>query len=167
MASKSWLPTWGDRHREIEYFRGFKTQIDSLFEDWFGRSMSGVLAPRVDIAEDDAGVTLTSELPGVDEKDIDIVLCGDQLTIKGEKRSEHEHEAGGPTLHRVERSYGAFQRAITIPYDVDPDRVSAQFKSGVLKITLPKPPEAVKREGRRIAINRAERPSTAGPIGAP
>jgi HSP20 family protein len=88
MAGKSWFPAWGDRNRDVEHFRGFKTQIDSLFEDWFGRSMGGVLAPRVDVAEDEKSVTLTAELPGVNEEDIEVTLAGDQLTIKGEKHSE-------------------------------------------------------------------------------
>ena len=70
MANKSWFSSWGDRGREVEHVRGIKTQIDSLFEDWFGRSMGGVLAPRVDVAEDDQFVTLTAELPGVNENDV-------------------------------------------------------------------------------------------------
>jgi HSP20 family protein len=157
MSNKSWLPTWGDRNRDVEHFRGFKTQIDSLFEDWFGRSMGGTLAPRVDVAEEDKTVTLTAELPGVNEKDIEVSLVGDQLTIKGEKRSEHDEkkEEHGRTLHRLERSYGAFQRTLTIPYRVDPDKVSAQFKDGVLRITLPKPPDAVAHtQARKIEVNK-------------
>jgi HSP20 family protein len=156
MANKSWFPVWGDRHRDVENFRGFKTQIDSLFEDWFGRSMGGVLAPRVDVAEDEKAVTLTAELPGVKESDIEVSLTGDQLSIKGEKRSEHDdkRESEGRTVHRMERSYGAFQRTLTIPYQVDPDQVSAQFRDGVLTITLPKPPDAVaQKQGRKIEIN--------------
>src|SRR5882724_10962413 len=156
MPNKSWFPTW-DRNREADHFRGFKTQIDSLFEDWFGRSMGGVLAPRVDVAEDEKTVTLTAELPGVNEKDIDVSLAGDQLTIKGEKRSEHDEkkEAEGRTVHRTERSYGAFQRTLTVPYQVNPGQVSAEFKGGVLTITLPKPPDAVEqKQGRRIEINK-------------
>src|SRR5436309_9972278 len=102
MAGKSWFPAWGDRNRDVEHFRGFKTQIDSLFEDWFGRSTGGVLAPSVDVAEDEKAVTLSAELPGVDEKDIDVSLVDDQLTIRGEKRSEHNEkkEEEGLTLHR-------------------------------------------------------------------
>ena len=128
--NKSWFPTWGERNRDAEHFRGFKAQIDSLFEDWFGRSMGGVLAPRVDVAEDEKAVTLTAELPGVNEKDIDVSLVGDQLTIKGEKRSEHEEkkDVEGHVVHRTERSYGAFQRTITVPYRVDPNRVSADYR---------------------------------------
>ena len=163
MANKSWFPSWGDRGRDVEHFRGFKTQIDSLFEDWFGRSMGGILAPRIDVAEDDRSVTLTAELPGVSESDIDVSLVGDQLTIKGEKRSEHEHkkDVQGFSLHRSERSYGAFQRTITVPYRVDPDLVAAQFNDGVLRITLPKPADALpQRQGRKIEINRSASPKT-------
>jgi HSP20 family protein len=160
MTNKSWFPSWGDRNRDAEHFRGFKTQIDTLFEDWFGRSMGGVLAPRVDVAEDDKAVTLTAELPGVTEKDIDVSLVGDQLTIKGEKRSEHEEkkEQEGHVVHRTERSFGAFQRTITVPYKVDPNQVSADFKDGVLKITLPKPPDAIaQKEGQKIEVNKSAR----------
>jgi HSP20 family protein len=157
MPNKSWFPTWGDRNRDVEHFRGFKTQIDSLFEDWFGRSMGGVLAPRIDVAEDEKAVTLTAELPGVKETDIEVSLAGDQLTIKGEKRSEHDDkkESEGHAVHRTERSYGAFQRTLTVPYEVDPDQVSAQFRDGVLTITLPKPPDAVaQKQGRKIEVNK-------------
>jgi|SRR5262245_42911234 len=162
MVNKSWFPAWGDRHREAEHFRGFKTQIDSLFEDWFGRSMGGVLAPRVDIAEDDKAVTLTAELPGVKEADIEVSLVGDQLTIKGEKRSEHDESTDmeGRTLHRTERSYGAFQRTLTLPYQVDPAQVSAQFRDGVLTISVPKPADAMQqKQGHKIGINTRPGPT--------
>src|SRR4051812_11893658 len=118
--------------------------------------MGGVLAPRVDVAEDEKAVTLTAELPGVDEKDIDVSLVDDQLTIRGEKRSEHDEkkEEDGRTLHRVERSYGAFQRTLALPYKVDPEHIS-QFKDGVLKITLPKPPDAIaQKQSRKIEVNK-------------
>src|SRR3982074_2878341 len=61
MTNKSWFPGWGDRNRDVEHFRGFKTQVDTLFEDWFGRSMGGVLAPRVAVAEGEKAVTLAAE----------------------------------------------------------------------------------------------------------
>ena len=169
MPNKSWFPTW-DRNREADHFRGFKTQVDSLFEDWFGRSMGGVLAPRVDVAEDEKHVTLSAELPGVNEKDIDVSLVGNQLTIKGEKRSEHEDKKDieGHVVHRVERSYGSFQRSITVPYEIDPDQVSAQFKDGVLKITLPKPAGATARkQGHKIQVNKSDNPTQLAPAPSP
>ena len=158
MANKSWLPAWGDRNRDVEHFGRFKSQVDSLFEDWFGRTMGGVLAPRMDVAEDEKAVTLTAELPGVKENDIEVSLVDDQLTIKGEKRSEHDEkkETGGRTVHRKERSYGAFQRTLTVPYRIEPDQVTAQFRDGVLTVTLPKSPEAIaQKQGRKIEVNKA------------
>jgi HSP20 family protein len=158
MANKSWFPApWADRARDLEPFRAFRTQLDSFFEDWLGRSMGGVLAPRVDVSETDKDMTLAVELPGVEEKDVDVSLAGDQLTIKGEKRSEHEDkkDEDGRVFHRVERSYGSFQRTLTIPYEVDPDQVSAQFKDGVLRITLPKPAGVqAKTQPRKIEVKR-------------
>ena len=146
-AKQVLVPGAGRPQSDVEHFRGLKSQVDSLFEDWFGRSMGGVLAPRVDVAEDDKAVTLTAELPGVKESDIEVLLAGDQLTIKGEKRSEHEEkkESEGRVIHRTERSYGAFQRTLTVPYQVEPDQVSAEFKDGVLTITLSKRPMRSRR----------------------
>jgi HSP20 family protein len=160
MPDKPWLPThWGGRELD-PLFRGFRTQLDSLFEDWFGRSMGGTLAPRVDVSETSKEVTLKVELPGVEEKDIEVSLSGNELTVKGEKKSEQEEkkdgENGGRVFHRVERSFGAFQRTMTIPFDVEPDTVSAEFKDGVLTITLPKPQGAGEQpQPRRIEVKRA------------
>jgi HSP20 family protein len=102
-------------------------------------------------------ITVTAELPGVSENDIDVSVRDDQLTIRGEKRSEHEDkkESEGRVLHKVERSYGAFQRTLTLPYRVDPDQVAATFKDGVLKITLTKPADAqAQKQGRKIAVTK-------------
>ena len=128
--------------------------------------MGAVLAPRMDVAEDENTVKLTAELPGVKESDIEVSLVGDQLTIKGEKRSEHDvkKDVEGRTLHRVERSYGAFQRTMTVPYQIDPNQISAEFVDGVLTITLPKPPDAVaQKQGHRIEVKKP----TAGGGSAP
>jgi hypothetical protein len=86
-----------------------------------------------------------------------------------EKRSEHDEkkESDGRTVHRLERSYGAFQRTLMVPYQVDPDQVSAQFKDGVLTIRLPKPADAVaQKQGRKIEVNKSGRSSNGGPIAA-
>src|SRR5262249_727400 len=101
MANKSWFPSWGEGQQDVDHFRGFKSQIDWLFEDWFGRSIGGVLAPRVDVAEDGNAVTVTAELPGVKEGDIEVALVGDRLSIKGEKRSEHTETGEAGRLHRM------------------------------------------------------------------
>jgi len=157
MPDKPWFHSpWGGR--DLDPFRQFRTQLDTLFEDWFGRSMGGTLAPRIDVSETAKEVKLTVELPGVEEKDIDVSLSGNQLTIKGEKKGEAEDKKDeeGRVFHRVERSYGAFQRTMTIPFDVEPEKVEAEFKDGVLTITLPKPPEAAaeKPRTRHIEVKR-------------
>lgn len=160
MPDKSWMPAaWGSRELD-PFFRGFRTQLDTLFEDWFGRSMGGTLAPRVDVSETNKEVTLKVELPGVEEKDIEVSLSGNELTIKGEKKSEQEEKKAsegeeGRVFHRVERSFGAFQRTMTVPFDVEPDKVSAQFKDGVLTVSLPRPESAtVAPQARRIEVKR-------------
>lgn len=160
MPDKSWMPAaWGGR--DVDPFRGFRNQLDTLFEDWFGRSMGGTLAPRVDVSETANEVTLQVELPGVAESDVDVALSGNEITIKGEKKSEVQEGDGkdqqGRVFHRVERSFGAFQRTMTVPFDVEPDKVSAVFKDGVLTITLPKPEGAPEPpQTRRIEVKRAQ-----------
>lgn len=103
----------------------------------------------VDIFEDENTVTITAELPGMDEKDIDIRMSNSMLTIKGEKKSEKEFE--GKNCFRKERTYGAFLRTIPIPFDIARDMMEAHFKQGVLTIKLPKNPIA-KEGGTKISI---------------
>jgi HSP20 family protein len=144
--------------RELDPFRGFRTQLDSLFEDWFGRNIGGTLAPRINVSESGRDMTVTVELPGVEEKDIDVSLAGNQLTVKGEKKSEQEErkDDAGRVFHRVERSYGAFQRTMTVPFEIAPDKVSAELEDGVLTISLPKPDTAnVEPRSSRIEVKRS------------
>jgi HSP20 family protein len=153
MPNKSWLSS--SRDREAEPFRGFKNQLDSYFEDWFGRSIGGPAVPRMDVTEDDADVEVCLELPGVKHEDIDISIKGDRLIIRGEKKAEHESKEAqeGFVIHRVERTFGSFQRTLTVPYEADPERIEAEFKDGVLKIRLPKPEQAQnKAQTHKIAI---------------
>jgi HSP20 family protein len=142
----------------LDPFRSLKSQIDNLFEDWTGglsRAFGGTVAPRVDVSETDKEITVVAELPGVDEKDIEVTLVGNQLTIKGQKKNEAEEktEKEGRIYHRVERSYGAFQRTMTLPYDLDPDQVSADFRDGLLTVRLPKPADQQKAP-KRIEVRR-------------
>jgi HSP20 family protein len=144
--------------RELDPFRGFRTQLDSLFEDWFGRNIGGTLAPRINVSETAKDMTVTIELPGVEEKDVEVTLSGNQLTVKGEKKSEQEEKKDdqGRVFHRVERSYGAFQRTMTVPFEAAPDKVSAGFKDGVLTVSLPKPETAtVEPKTSRIEVKRS------------
>ena len=105
--------------------------------------------PSVDVAETDNDVQVTAELPGVDEKDIDVTLADRALTIKAEKRAEKKEE--GKQYHMVERSYGSFTRNVLLPCDVDQEAADAKFDKGVLSIILPKSAEA-RRKTKTIKI---------------
>jgi HSP20 family protein len=98
------------------------------------------LAPPVDIYEDEHNITLKIEVPGIDEKDIDVRIEGNTLTVHGERKLEKEEKE--ENFRRVERHYGSFTRSFTLPGSVDPGQVSADYDKGVLKIKLPKKAEA-------------------------
>jgi len=163
MKTESWLPTlWSEGKEYRDPFSYMQHQMDDLFEDLTGASRlskanrTGMLTPRMDVSETDKELRITAELPGVEQKDIAVTLTGDVLTITGEKRGESESKSGDkePMYHRVERSYGSFQRTMTVPYDIDPAKVDAKFKDGVLTVTLPKPVE-VQRQTKQIEIKKA------------
>ncbi len=100
--------------------------------------------PAVDVTESASAYKITAELPGMSEKDVEVSLTEDMLTIKGEKRAEREEK--GENRYLSERSYGAFQRSFSLPRGVDRDKLAASFANGVLTVTLPKTVEAQKQE---------------------
>jgi HSP20 family protein len=102
----------------------------------------------VDIYEQDGNIVMKAELPGVDPKAVDIRLENNTLTLRGERKLDHEVKEDN--YHRVERSYGAFSRSFTLPTVVDQTSIKAEYKDGVLKLTLPKRDEA---KPRQIQIN--------------
>jgi len=123
-------------------------------------------SPAMDLVESGDHFVLRADLPGMSEEDIQIELEDGTLTVSGERRDEHEERQEG--FHRVERSFGAFSRSLTLPKGVDADAVSAKFDRGVLEIRIPKPEE---RKPRRISIahgdqqaieGRASEPATQG-----
>jgi HSP20 family protein len=103
--------------------------------------------PTIDISEGKKDITVKAEIPGVEANDIDISLNGKLLTIKGEKKQEKEEKE--ENYHRMERSYGYFNRTIELPSEVDPEKVDASYKKGVLKIELKKTKES---ETKKIEI---------------
>ena len=113
--------------------------FDRFFEDWnlpsvFSEEKSWV--PAFDITENDNEYVVTAELPGIDPKDLDVTLSEGILTVKGEKKQEKEEKEKG--YHRVERRFGSFQRSFRIPGKVEANKVDANYKDGILKLTLPK-----------------------------
>lgn len=107
--------------------------------------------PRLDMVEGEKEFTVTTELPGLDEKDVEVCLVGQTLTIKGEKKLVREEK--DKTFHRSERSQGAFQRLVELPCEVDPKTAKASFDKGVLTVTLPKTHPAAK-SASRIEVKR-------------
>jgi HSP20 family protein len=146
--------------RAGEPFTILQREVDHLFDEFTRGSFLApasesevTISPRVDVSETDSTLEVEVELPGVDEKDIELTLSDNVLTIKGERKQEREEKK--KDFHLVERSYGSFVRSISLPFEVDTNAVKANFSKGVLKVTLPKP-AAVKAKTRRIEIKSAE-----------
>jgi len=145
------LTTWKP-FRELTPFRDFermRRDMDRLWDSFFERrptkdEEAGEFLPALDLAEKDNELVVKCEVPGMDPKDIDISLSDGMLTIRGEKKQEREEKK--TDYHLVERSYGTFTRSILLPKEVQGDKISASYKNGILKITLPKSEEAKKKE---------------------
>ena len=124
-----------------------RDEMNSLFDSFFSGLaeprkglLEGEWAPSVDVTETKDDITVTAELPGVKQEEVDIAITDDVLTLKGEKKEEKEVKE--KNYHRIERSYGSFQRSIGLPVGVQADKAKATYKDGILKITVPKVEEA-------------------------
>jgi HSP20 family protein len=152
-------------------FENLRREIDRVFEDFdggmwrspFGRSLfdfqpftqresSWAAAPAVDIAETEKAYEIAAELPGMDEKNVEVKFADGVLTIKGEKQEEKEEKK--KDYYLSERNYGSFQRAFQVPDGVDADKIEANFKNGVLTVTMPKSAEAQK-SAKKITVKAA------------
>lgn len=136
-----------------DIWSAFRGEMDRMFDRFnlapfgsFPKLLEGnaFATPAVDATENDQAYIITAELPGMDEKDVDVTVTEDSLILKGEKRQEKEEK--GKNTYVSERSYGAFQRVFAIPAGVDRSKVAADFSKGVLTITLPKTQEAQKQQ---------------------
>jgi HSP20 family protein len=140
------------RSEESNPLWSFRRDVDRLFDDLFrgtmpslGRSMAAW--PSLEVGETDNEVRITAEVPGMNEKDVELLMEDGVLTIRGEKKSEAEDKDRGYS----ERYYGRFERRIALPSGIDEQAAKADFRDGVLTVTLPKSAEA--ERGRRIPIN--------------
>lgn len=135
--------------RPFEFDR-IRREMDRLWDSFLeGGPMrraadGGEWLPSIDVSETKSDLVIKAELPGMDPKDIDISMNNGFLTIKGEKK--HEREEKDENYHLVERSYGSFTRSVRLPREVQSDKITASFKNGVLRVTLPKSEEAKKKE---------------------
>jgi len=123
-------------------------QMDRFWKSFFGRELREFyeerFTPYLDVAENNNEVLVKVDIPGIDEKDLSVKLSGDNLTIKGERKEEKEEKE--KHFHRIERSYGNFQRVIALPVSIAETKISAEYKNGVLEIHLPKKAEAKPKE---------------------
>ncbi|WP_022962601.1 Hsp20/alpha crystallin family protein [Halopseudomonas pelagia] len=144
-------------------FEKLRQQVDHLFDEFnrgsglspfsrglfdveplWGRELKSRGMPAVDIAEKDKGYEITAELPGIEKKNIEVKLSNGSLIIKAEKKEDKEEKRKGYFLS--ERHYGSFERVFTLPKGVDAEKIEAGFSNGVLSISLPKKPEAMKAD---------------------
>jgi HSP20 family protein len=147
------LPT---RFEEWNPFFALRNEMDKVFDNFFrgfdlepfGKT-PGVFQPKVNVSDGEKEITVSVEIPGMDEKDIELSLTKDTLTIKGEKKEEKEEKT--KNYHRMERSYGSFSRTLPLPVEINTDKAEAAYKKGVLTIVLPKTEKAVK-ETKKIPI---------------
>jgi len=142
------------RDEERSPFVQFRREMDRLFDDFFrapllgGTALSGASPgwPSLEVKESDDQVTITAELPGLTEKDVDLTVHDGVLTLRGERKSEHQDKDRGWS----ERYYGRFERSIALPDGADEAQCQADFRDGVLTVRMPKSQEATR--GRRIPI---------------
>jgi HSP20 family protein len=142
--------TYWDPFRNV---LAFQSRVNSLFRDSNEGGESPFTAsfvPAVDIYEDAEKVTLKLEVPGIEEKDLDVRVENNTLTVKGERKFENEEKE--ENFHRIERRYGSFRRAFTLPTTVDTENVQANYNAGVLKVELKKKTEA---QPKQIKVNVA------------
>jgi len=144
------------KREEYHPFSLLRQEINTLFDNFFRgfeiepfRSRLGVFSPSIDVKESDKDILIAAELPGMDDKDIDVSLTRDSLTIKGEKKQEKEEK--GKDYYRMERSFGSFSRTIPLPAEIDTDKVKAEFRKGLLTVRLPKTEKAIK-ETKKITV---------------
>jgi len=154
VSGKKSVPT---RLDEANPFAVMQREINALFDNFFRggfesepfESRMGAFAPHIDVSESDKEIKVSAELPGMDEKDIDVLLQNNMLTVKGEKKEEKEDK--GKDYYHMERSYGSFSRTIPLTVEVQSEKVAATFKKGVLTVILPKSEKAVKAT-KKVAI---------------
>ncbi len=166
MNIKSLIPIGRERSNVTTSFAPFASlqqEIDRVFDDFgrsffdFGRSLpsfpsfgSTEVVPRMNVSETDKAIEVTAELPGLEEKDVEINFADDVLTIRGERKTEKEEK--DKNYHVFERRYGAFARSVALPAGTDPNKIKAAIDKGVLKVTVEKP-EA--RVAKKIEVKAA------------
>ena len=150
------------RDEFLDPFVTLRRDVDRMFDDFFtnfgGRALGPLsggrqsVMPAIDVAETDKELVITAEMPGLDEKNFEVTVAGDVLTVKGEKKAEREQKNGD--AHYMERRFGSFSRSVRLPFEVNDQPVDAKFDRGVLTIRVAKPAE-MQKAVRRIEVKAA------------
>jgi HSP20 family protein len=133
--------------RPTGFFEEIEDAMSRMWENGNGGWPWATSIPSIDLSETEKSVEVKLDVPGVKAKEIDIRLNGNLLTVSGERKEEEEKK--GKTFHRIERRYGSFSRSITLPCPVQEDEVAAEYRDGVLSITLPKTEDS---KAKKIAV---------------
>jgi HSP20 family protein len=157
--------TWGRKNlpakTESHPAYSLQREMNRLFDEFFGSfdqpvvffesSELSAFTPKIDVKETEKEILVTAELPGMEEKDVSVTLVNDSLTIFGEKSEEKKEDVKGH--YRMERTYGSFRRVLPLPVDIEAEKVTAEFKNGVLSVKMPKCAE-VQKKAKSIPINK-------------
>ena len=155
--------TGGTATRYRDPFAEMRADMDRVFNSFLGRSFFGrspwlsrteptsLATPNLDVRENENQFVFEADLPGIDDKDVEVVVRDGVLTLKGEKKAERDEKKD--TYHLVERSYGRFERSFQLPDSADQEKIKAEFDKGVLRIIVPKRPEAAKTQ-KKIPIGK-------------
>jgi len=145
-----------ERRTEQDPFLALQDEMNRMFDSYFadpwrGTSRLGTFMPHMNVSENETDVTVTAEIPGMDENDIQVTYHKGILAISGEKRDDHQEK--GSRYHRIERTYGSFRREVSLPCEVEEEKITATFKKGVITVVLPKStrPEVL---GKRITVSK-------------
>jgi HSP20 family protein len=156
MTLRSFLPSifTSGNNGTIDPFSSLRHEVDRAFESFGKLSPSaawanGMNAPKVNLVQKDQMMEVTAELPGVELKDVELLVDDDILTIKGEKKSEKEEKNAESYIR--ECSYGSFSRSIQLPFDIDSKKVVAAFKNGILTVTVPVPAQ-IESKAQKVQI---------------
>jgi len=152
MAIARWEPFRDLLTTQDRFNRLFNQTLGRAFEGGDDEMSTRTWAPAVDIYETEGTLVVKTELPGIDPKDVEVRVEENTLYLKGERKFEDEVKNGN--YHRVERAYGTFTRSFALPGSVDPDKVTAEYKDGLLTITIPKREEA-KPKAVKINVGKA------------
>lgn len=156
LPSSMFEPWWKTMQRDPDaswMLKNFDVMSSDLDRSWSFPVGSGAYIPRLDTTEQDNQLKITAEVPGIDENNLDVTVTDDSVTIKGDKRDETTQTKTGKSFQSIERSYGSFERTVSLAYRVESDKAQATLKNGILTITVPKS-QAEQSDGKKLTIRR-------------